>query len=229
MKILVIVPAYNEEDSILSTITDLKNRHPQIDVVVVNDASKDNTKNILKNNYIPYLDLPVNLGIGGGVQAGYMYAFFNEYDIAIQMDGDGQHPASELKKIIEPIEKGNADIVVGSRFVLKEGFQSSVMRRFGIKFLSTLIFFCTKQRVLDVTSGYRAVNKKFIEIFSREYAQDYPEPEALVTAAKYGAKIVEVPVQMKERQGGKSSISPMKSVYYMIKVSLAILVKNMFK
>ena len=217
MKILVIIPAYNEEESILTTVQALNSVHPEVDAVVVNDASKDNTKNILSENHIHYLDLPVNLGIGGGVQAGYMYAYRNGYDIAIQMDGDGQHPASELDKIIAPIKAEKADIVVGSRFVNKEGFQSSAIRRFGIKFLSSLIYLCTGKHILDVTSGYRAVNRKFIKIFSEEYAQDYPEPEALVTAAKKGAE---------ERQGGMSSISPIKSIYYMIKVSLAIIIKN---
>lgn len=226
MKILVIIPAYNEEESILTTVQALNSGHPEVDAVVVNDASKDNTKNILSENHIHYLDLPVNLGIGGGVQAGYMYAYRNGYDIAIQMDGDGQHPASELDKIIAPIKAEKADIVVGSRFVNKEGFQSSAIRRFGIKFLSSLIYLCTGKHILDVTSGYRAVNRKFIKIFSEEYAQDYPEPEALVTAAKKGAEIIEVPVMMKERQGGMSSISPIKSIYYMIKVSLAIIIKN---
>lgn len=226
MKILVIIPAYNEEESILTTVQALNSVHPEVDAVVVNDASKDNTKNILSENHIHYLDLPVNLGIGGGVQAGYMYAYRNGYDIAIQMDGAGQHPASELDKIIAPIKAEKADIVVGSRFVNKEGFQSSAIRRFGIKFLSSLIYLCTGKHILDVTSGYRAVNRKFIKIFSEEYAQDYPEPEALVTAAKKGAEIIEVPVMMKERQGGMSSISPIKSIYYMIKVSLAIIIKN---
>ena len=215
MKILVIIPAYNEEESILTTVQALNSVHPEVDAVVVNDASKDNTKNILSENHIHYLDLPVNLGIGGGVQAGYMYAYRN-----------GQHPASELDKIIAPIKAEKADIVVGSRFVNKEGFQSSAIRRFGIKFLSSLIYLCTGKHILDVTSGYRAVNRKFIKIFSEEYAQDYPEPEALVTAAKKGAEIIEVPVMMKERQGGMSSISPIKSIYYMIKVSLAIIIKN---
>lgn len=189
MKILVIIPAYNEEKSILTTVQTLRNIHPEVDAIVVNDASKDKTKKILSENHIHYIDLPVNLGIGGGVQTGYMYAYRNGYDVAIQMDGDGQHPASELDKIIAPIKDGRADIVVGSRFVNKEGFQSSAIRRFGIKFLSSLIYLCTGKHILDVTSGYRAVNRKYIKIFSEEYAQDYPEPEALVTAAKKVQKL----------------------------------------
>lgn len=226
MKTLVIVPAYNEEEAILNTITDIQTEHPEVDVLVVNDASKDKTRDILRDNKISHLDIPINLGIGGVVQAGYLYALEHNYDIAVQMDGDGQHPASQLSKVLQPILTNKADVVIGSRFVAKDGFQSSFMRRLGIKFLSRLIFLSTKQRVLDVTSGYRAVNRKFINIFSKEYAQDYPEPEALVLAARKKARIMEVSVEMKERQGGISSISPIKSVYYMIKVSLAIFIRS---
>ena len=221
--------SYNEEDAILNTVTDIIREHPEVDVLVVNDASKDKTRDILRTNNIEHLDVPINLGIGGGVQLGYMYAFENGYDIAVQMDGDGQHPSSELNKVVQPIIDGEADVVIGSRFVVKDGFQSSAMRRLGIKFLSGLIYIITKQKVLDVTSGYRAVNRKFIQIFSREYAQDYPEPEAIVLAAKKGARIMEVSVIMKERQGGVSSISSIKSIYYMIKVSLAILISGSWR
>lgn len=229
MKTIVIIPAYNEEEAILYTVNDLKAKHQNVDVLVVNDCSTDNTKNILIHNNISFLDLPINLGIGGGVQAGYIYAYENGYDCAIQMDGDGQHPASELDKIMKPILNGNADIVIGSRFMDNVGFQSSMMRRIGIRFLSGLIVLCTGKRVYDVTSGYRAVNSKIIKLFSEEYAQDYPEPEAIVTALRHGAHIEEVPIIMKERQGGSSSISSLKSIYYMIKVSLAIIIRSMAK
>ncbi len=226
MKILVIVPAYNEEEAILHTVKDIRKQNSDVDILVVNDASKDRTREILQINGADYIDVPINLGIGGGVQVGYIYAFENGYDIAVQMDGDGQHPADQLTKVLQPLVENRADLVIGSRFISRDGFQSSVMRRTGIKFLSFLIHICTRVKVLDVTSGYRAVNRKFIKIFGREYAQDFPEPEALVLAAKKNARIVEVPVIMKERQGGVSSISRLKSVYYMIKVSLAILIRN---
>ena len=222
-----MIPAYNEQEAILDTVRDLSLHHPEVDVLVINDASIDATKKILRENNINHLDLPLNLGIGGGVQTGYLYALENGYDIAVQMDGDGQHPASELNKIIQPIIEGKANVVVGSRFVEKDGFQSSALRRIGIKFLSGMIYINTKLKVADVTSGYRAADRKYIEIFAKEYAQDYPEPEALVTIAQTGGTVVEVPVIMKERQGGVSSISPLKSIYYMIKVSLAILIRNM--
>lgn len=223
MKVLVIIPAYNEEKSINYVVQKLKNDCPQADYVVVNDCSKDATLQVLKDSEASYLNLPLNLGIGGGVQAGYKYALQNGYDIAIQIDGDGQHDTNFLNKVIEPIEKGDADIVIGSRFIDKQGFQSSGMRRLGIRFLSTLIQVCCGTKVCDVTSGFRAVNKRFIEVYANEYPVDYPEPEAIVKASLEGAKIVEMPVIMKERQAGESSISSWKSLYYMIKVSLAIM------
>lgn len=226
MKILIIIPAFNEEGSIMDVIENIDSFYPSADKLVINDSSTDNTRNILKQNSVAFLDLPVNLGIGGGVQAGYLYAYENNYDIAIQMDGDGQHCANELEKIIRPIENGIANVVIGSRFIDREGFQSSHMRRIGIKFLSGLIKICTGIKIRDVTSGFRAVDKEFIKIFSREYAQDYPEPEAIVTVAKLKGQLLEVPVVMRERQAGKSSISMIQSAYYMIKVALAILVQK---
>lgn len=224
MKVLVIIPAYNEQESIISVINKLKQDCPEADYVVINDCSKDNTLQVLNENDANYVNLPLNLGIGGGVQTGYKYALKNGYDIAIQIDGDGQHDTAYLSKVIEPIIQGKADIVIGSRFINKEGFQSSGMRRLGINFLSALIRICCGTKVLDVTSGFRAVNRKYIEDYAGEYPVDYPEPEAIVKSSLAGARIMEVPVIMKERESGTSSISPWKSIYYMIKVSLAIIV-----
>lgn len=221
-KILVIIPAYNEQENILGTIEDLDRYCPGVDRVVINDDSEDGTKKILADNGICHIDLPINLGIGGGVQTGYLYAFENGYDIAVQMDGDGQHCASELHKIVQPILEGSADVVIGSRFLEREGFQSSFFRRGGIRFLSRLILCCTGNRIYDVTSGFRAVNRRFIEIFAKEYAQDYPEPEAIVVVSKHHGRIQEVPVVMRERKHGKSSIKALWSLYYMVKVSLAV-------
>lgn len=219
---LIIIPAYNEEDNIVQTVHDIEKYYPEMDYIVINDCSKDRTEKILKENRICYLSLSCNLGIGGGVQTGYRYAFDNGYDIAIQFDGDGQHQACYLNDLIRPIEDGKADIVIGSRFLEKEGFQSTGLRRFGIRFLSRVIYLLCRVHVSDVTSGMRAVNRRFIETYSKSYAQDYPEPEAIVAASKLGAVIAEVPVRMKEREKGKSSISPLRSVYYMIKVTLAL-------
>ena len=227
MKVLVIIPAYNEEGNIENTVKDLNEKSPDCDLIVINDCSTDATKNVLKNKTINYIDLPVNLGIGGGVQTGYLYAMEHDYDIAIQFDGDGQHDASYIKDLIAPIESGHADVVIGSRFIEKKGFQSSTMRRMGIGFLSRLIRLLCGVRVKDVTSGMRAVNKKMICEFARNYAQDYPEPEAILAAGLLGARIVEVPVCMHERQNGVSSINALKSVYYMIKVSLALIIERL--
>lgn len=226
MKMLVIIPAYNEQDNILDTIKDLDKFYPEIDRIVINDGSQDETKKVLIENKINYIDLPINLGIGGGVQTGYLYAYEKGYDIAIQMDGDGQHCASEIGKIVLPILNGEADAVIGSRFLEKAGFQSTFLRRVGIQFLSFMVWCCTGKKIYDVTSGFRAVNRRFIEIFSEEYAQDYPEPEAIVTIKKYQGKICEVPVVMRERKNGRSSIRSFRSLYYMIKVSLAIIFRR---
>lgn len=168
--------------------------------------------------------MSINLGIGGAVQTGYKYAKDKGYDIAVQIDGDGQHDIAYLEKMLPMLEDGEADVVIGSRFIDKEGFQSSFARRTGIKLLSWLIFICTGKMIKDVTSGYRAVNKRFIDIYARYYPMDYPEPEAIVSAVMHRGKIMECPVVMREREEGESSINFVKSVYYMIKVSLAIIV-----
>lgn len=224
MKVLVIIPAYNEDGNIETLVNDIVRICPFADYLVINDCSKDNTEEILKKIGANYMNNSINLGIGATVQEGYMYALRNGYDIAVQADGDGQHDISYLKNIIAPIEKSEADIVIGSRFIEKQGFQSSASRRIGIYFLSCLIKLCTGVTVRDVTSGFRAVNRKFIKIYANDYPQDYPEPEAIVAGIMHGGTIKEIPVVMKERAAGISSINPWKSVYYMVKVSLAIII-----
>lgn len=224
MKILVIIPAYNEAENIPQVISRLKGKCPQVDYLIINDCSNDNTEKVCKSLLLNYISLPVNLGIGGGVQTGYKYAVEKDYDIVIQHDGDGQHDPNYLTNVIEPILNKESDIVIGSRFINKEGFQSSLLRRAGILFLSKLIKCCCGANVKDVTSGFRAVNKKYISFYAQDYPQDYPEPEAIVAAQLDGARIKEVPVVMNERINGESSISSFKSIYYMIKVSLAVLI-----
>lgn len=228
-KVLVIIPAYNESENINDVITKLEETLPGddycVDYVVVNDCSRDNTLAVLRESKRNYVSLPINLGIGGGVQCGYIYARDNDYDVAIQMDGDGQHDPDYIETLVRPIFDGEADMTVGSRFIDREGFQSSAMRRFGIRFLSSVIWRACRVRIKDVTSGYRAANRGVIQEFADDYAQDYPEPESLVMCAKKHYRIKEVPVVMRERQGGESSISPLKSVYYMIKVTIAIVLR----
>lgn len=222
MKKLVIIPAYNEGESIENTVNVIKRDAPEFDYVVVNDCATDNTKEICKKNKFNYIDLPINLGIGGAVQTGYLYAYNNGYDIAVQVDGDGQHDPKFLNQMSTVLENEHADMVIGSRFIEKKGFQSSFARRVGIKYFTGLIKCMTGKKITDPTSGLRMINRDIIELYAKNYPKDYPEPESVVEILKRGKKVVEVPVLMKERQGGKSSINPKKSVYYMIKVSLAI-------
>lgn len=223
-KVLVIIPAYNESENIKGVVEELKAAAPDYDYVVINDCSKDNTEQILRENKFNYINAPVNLGIGAGVQTGYRYAVANGYDVAVQLDGDGQHDPAYLSAIVEPVLRGECDMCVGSRFIEKEGFQTSAMRRLGINVLKVLLRICCGVRVTDATSGFRACSKELTAYFSRHYAQDYPEPEAILSATVNGFTVKEAPVVMRERQGGVSSISPFKSVYYMVKVSLAIII-----
>ncbi len=225
MKSLVIIPAYNEEKSILRTVQDIREHAPDFDYVVVNDCSTDDTLAICRREHIRVLALPVNLGIGGAVQTGYLYAMKNGYDYAVQFDGDGQHDAAFLHAMRDKMEAEGVNMMIGSRFIEGEGFQSSAVRRFGIRFFTGLIRLLTGKTVTDPTSGMRMADKKVIAMFADCYPKDYPEPESLVACLQAGMKVSEYPVIMRERMGGVSSISPMRSVYYMIKVTLAILVE----
>lgn len=233
MKILVIIPCYNEAENIARVVKNLQASVAgqalpgQVDYLVVNDCSTDGSAAICAREGFSYISLPVNLGIGGGVQSGYLYAAQNGYDIAVQMDGDGQHDPAYLMEIVQPVLDGECDMCIGSRFVKKEGFQTSFMRRVGIRFLSGLIFLLSGHRVLDVTSGFRATNARMTAYFARHYAIDYPEPEAALAAILADFKVAEAPVIMRERQGGVSSIHSFKSVYYMIKVSLALIIDRL--
>lgn len=226
MKCLIIIPAYNEAGNIEKVVNNLVQNYPQYDYVIINDGSVDDTKKICKDRKYEVLNLPINMGIGGAVQTGYRYARDNRYDAAVQIDGDGQHDVAFLGSMLRLIESGQADVVIGSRFVEKEGFQSSQIRRIGIRFLSCLGWILTGVRIKDITSGYRVVSRRFIQIFAEDYPPDYPEPEAMVITAVHGGRIAEYPVVMKERENGESSITLKKSVYYMCKVSLAMIIRR---
>ncbi|MDD2970580.1 MAG: glycosyltransferase family 2 protein [Lachnospiraceae bacterium] len=226
MKSLVIIPAYNEEKSIEKTVADIHTNAPDFDYIIVNDCSTDGTRALCEEHHLNVLHLPVNLGIGGAVQTGYAYADKNGYDIAVQFDGDGQHDAAFLQKMQAYLVQEQADMVIGSRFIRKEGFQSSGIRRIGIQYFSNLICFLTGNRITDPTSGMRMANRKVIQLFMESYPKDYPEPESVVTILKKEMKVMEYPVIMRERTEGTSSISPVKSVYYMIKVTLAIFMEK---
>lgn len=228
MKVLMILPAYNEEETILSTVGQIQTAQlPQeleVDYVVINDGSSDATERICRENHIRCISLVQNLGIGGAVQTGYLYAALEGYDIAVQFDGDGQHDIRSLASLTAPIAAGECDFTVGSRFLDGSStFRSSAFRRIGISYLSLLIRLLTGHRIADVTSGYRAAGRSALEYLARSYPVDYPEPESLVHLFKQGFRVQEVPVNMFQRSAGRSSISPLRSVYYMIKVTLAIL------
>lgn len=219
-KVLIIIPAYNEEKNIKNTINSLKKL--DVDYVVINDGSSDNTLSVLKEMNANYIKLPFNMGIGCAVQTGYKYAYIKGYDIAIQYDGDGQHNSSYIKDLVNKINEGH-DIVIGSRYLEKKGFQSSFMRRVGIKWIKILTKLLTGKTLTDPTSGFRACNKKIIKYFAENYPYDYPESETNVIASLLGYDIVDIPVVMNERKEGKSSISGFKSAYFMIKVTVSLI------
>lgn len=223
-KVLVIIPAFNEADCIVETVNQVISAG--YDYIVINDGSHDNTLDICRSHGFNVLDLPQNLGIGGAVQAGHKYAKTFGYDIDIQFDGDGQHDASFLPQLVSAIESG-ADIAIGSRFLEKtDGFQSTHLRRLGKTWLSGVLRATTGLSITDPTSGFRACGGGAIDLFCRYYPIDYPEPESIAVAKKAGLVIREIPVSMHERKGGVSSIGAISSIYYMIKVSLAIVISS---
>lgn len=229
MQTLVIIPAFNEEENITETVSSLIPYLGKYHYLILNDCSNDNTKEILQEGNYNFIDLPINLGIGGAIQTGYRYAETHGYEIVVQFDGDGQYDPLFIDSLIEPILNGEADLVIGSRFLTGEGFQSTGIRRFGIQILQSVIKICTNQVVTDSTSGFRAINNQLVTFFAKNYAQDYPEPESITAAIVNGYRIIEIPVVMKERRKGKSSITNLKSIYYMIKVSLAIMLYKVIK
>ncbi len=229
MRILVIIPAYNEGGSIGSVIEDIRDNFPEGDIIVIDDGSRDNTSAVAGNLGVRVTELPYNLGIGGAMQAGFLYALQEGYDAAIQFDGDGQHHADQIQKILKPWISQEADLVVGSRFLSDGGFTSSVQRRIGARILSFVASAITGQRITDTTSGFRVYGRKTIEFFCSLYPEDYPEVEALILAHKKGLKIVEVPSEIGPRTGGRSSITISGAAYYMVKVLLAIFVDLMKK
>lgn len=228
-KILIIIPAYNEEENIEKTVNEIekytKNKKIKIDVIVINDGSADNTEEILCKNNIPHITLINNLGIGGAVQTGYKYAYENNYDIAVQYDADGQHDIKYIEDIINPIIDEQYDCVIGSRFIDNklEGFKSTKTRRMGINLISAAIKLRTHKKIYDTTSGFRASGKEVIKLFANNYPTEYPEPITNMILLKEKFKVKEVPVIMRERAAGQSSIRSWKNIYYMVNVLLSIL------
>ena len=224
LKRLAVVPALNEEATIGRVIDEIRLFDPGFDIVVVDDGSGDRTAAIAIDRGAHVLRLPFNLGIGGAVQTGYRFAYERGFDIAVQVDGDGQHDPAQLPAILEPVLNGDADVCVGSRFAGGAGYQSSFVRRLGIRLFAGVVSAIVRQKVTDTTSGFRAVNRKGIALFAADYPHDYPEVEATVMSVKHRLRLREVPVGMRERGGGESSITATRSIYYMTKVLLAIFV-----
>lgn len=221
-KLLVIIPAFNEEANVGGVIADVKKNVPQADIIVIDDGSFDATSLVAERAGARVLTHPFNMGIGATMQTGYKYARFKGYDVAVQVDADGQHPADQIMRLVEPVLSGKADLSVGSRFLEGGGYKASLARSAGMTVFSGVVSAIIKVRITDTTSGFRAAGRKCIEYFSNHYPDDYPEVEALVLLHRKGFSIMEVPVRMRARAGGRSSITPVKSVYYMIKVLLAI-------
>jgi hypothetical protein len=219
-----VIPAYNEEASIASVVAEVRGRWPEAACLVVDDGSTDATASRAAAAGAQVCRLPFNLGIGGAVQTGCLYAYEQGYEFVVRIDGDGQHHPLEIPKLLKPLLGGEADIVIGSRFLSGDGYQSSFMRRLGIRFFSMVIRLISGGLIKDPTSGFNGMNRKGIELFAFKYSSDYPEVEALIIARKRGLIIKEVPVVMRERARGKSSIDSFEAVYYMIKVSISTLI-----
>jgi hypothetical protein len=223
---VAIVPALNEEHTIGRVVDELHAFDPGLEVVVVDDGSLDGTSRAAAAKGARVLRLPFNLGIGGAVQTGFRFAFENGYDIAVRVDGDGQHDPAQLGRVLEPVLSGEADIAVGSRFAddAAVGYTSSRSRRVGIRLLAWIVSWIVGQRVTDTTSGFQALNREGIALFAHDYPHDYPEVEATVMVFRHRLRLREVQVEMRERGGGRSSITALRSIYYMVKVLLAIFV-----
>ena len=221
---VAIVPGYNEEGSIGAVIDEIRAADPEIEIVVIDDGSRDRTADAARARGARVLELPFNLGIGGAVQTGYRYAHEHCFDLALRVDGDGQHDPAQFLTLAGPVLSGHADIAVGSRFIGRKGYRSSRSRRFAIRILSWTVTVLVGGRITDPTSGFQVANRRAIALFAAYYPHDYPEVEATVLAAKAGLRRAEVPVEMRERSAGRSSIGAVRSVYYMVKVMLAVFV-----
>jgi glycosyltransferase involved in cell wall biosynthesis len=222
---IAIVPALNEEGAIGRVVDEIRAYDPELEIVVVDDGSVDRTTDVARAHGAHVLKLPFNLGIGGSVQTGFRYAYENGFDLAVRVDGDGQHDPAQLGAVVDPVVRGEVDIAVGSRYLeRRDGYRSSATRRVGIRLLARTVSALTGQRITDPTSGFQALNRKAIVLFAADYPHDYPEVEALVMLIRHRLRLKEVPVAMRPRAAGRSSIRALSAVYYMVKVLLALFV-----
>jgi hypothetical protein len=221
---IAVVPAFNEERNIGPLLAELAALDPDLEVVVVSDGSTDRTAQVASAAGAHVVSLPFNLGIGGAVQTGFRFAWEGGYELAVRLDGDGQHDPSQLPAIVAPVVAGDADLAIGSRFLESGGYRSSAARRFGIRVLARVVSFIAHERLTDTTSGFQALNRRAIRLFAADLPRDYPEVEGLVMAIRHHLRVKEVPVTMREREHGRSSIGSLTSVYYMFKVLLAVFV-----
>jgi glycosyltransferase involved in cell wall biosynthesis len=225
VRAVAIVPAHDEEGSIAGVVREIRAFDPELEVVVVDDGSTDRTAARASSAGAHVVRLPFNLGIGGAVQTGFRYALEHGFDVAVRLDGDGQHDPAELPELLGPLLAGDADIVVGSRFASGEGsYRAPPARRLGIALFARVVSLLVRQRVTDTTSGFQALGRRGIALFAADYPHDYPEVEATVMVHKHQLRLVEVPVRMRERSAGESSITALRSIYYMAKVLLALFV-----
>jgi glycosyltransferase involved in cell wall biosynthesis len=229
MKYLIIIPAYNEEKNIYRVVRSIKDYSEKFDIVVINDGSNDDTYQEAKRAGAKVLNLSYNLGIGGAVQTGFLYAYLHNYDAAVQIDGDGQHEIRDLYRLLQGLQKNEGDIIIGSRFVDKTDYNPGVMRRLGIRYFSWIVSLFCRRTYYDPTSGYRLVNRKGIELFKNYYPHDYPEVETIVFAIRNSLTVKEIKVNMQKRKGGCSSITPLRSLYYLVKVTLALIFQPIVK
>lgn len=219
----IIIPAFNEEKNISKLIKEISALYPSAEVIIVDDGSTDKTRDVVKRLGVKVIALSSNLGIGGAVQTGLLYAIEKGYDLIFRMDGDGQHDSRYIREMYDHIVNDKMDIVIGSRYIDKKGFQSTYMRRMGGVLISCLLYFLCKKKIKDPTSGYWGMNKEAAQLFVVHFQQDYPEPEAIITAIDHGLNVGEIPVVMRSRNYGKSTIDFRRSLYFMIKVSLSLL------
>ena len=227
-RVVAVVPAWNEAGAIGRVVEEIHAFDSAFDVVVVDDASTDETADLAERAGATVVRLPFNVGIGGAVQTGFKYALAHDYDVAVRLDGDGQHDPGELRKLLHPLERGEAHLVIGSRFVDQSGsYRPPFARRMGIRIFARLVSLLGGQRVTDTTSGFLAIDRTGIELFAAEYPHDYPEVEATLVALRSGLKLVQVQVDMRERETGSSSITFVRSLYYIVKVMLALLVASL--